>query len=238
MANTSFSTINPDFARLNRAGLRVSGLSKAFNTQEGPVPVISDVSFHLPAGTAMALTGDSGSGKSTLLHLIAGLEQPDTGTVEVDHHTITGQPDAVKAALRRDAIGLVFQQFNLIPSLTVRDNLAFQARLARRFDEAPLQRLARDLGLQALLNRFPEHLSGGQQQRVAIGRAILAKPTLILADEPTGNLDESTGDQVFDLLLRGSTDVGSSLVLVTHSDRLARRLDQRWHLHNGGLQRL
>ncbi|MFN6979580.1 MAG: ABC transporter ATP-binding protein, partial [Gemmobacter sp.] len=141
-----------------------------------------------------------------------------------------------RAALRRVKVGLVFQQFNLIPSLTAGANLAFQARLAGRHDAARCGHLANRLGIAALLDRYPEQLSGGQQQRVAIGRALAARPQLILADEPTGNLDEATGDAVLDLLLEGVAEAGAALLMVTHSPRLAARLGGRVHLAGGRFQ--
>ena len=144
--------------------------------------------------------------------------------------------DAQLAALRRGTIGLVFQQFNLIPSLTVAQNLAFHARLAGRLDSVWNEELSERLGLSACLNRYPEQLSGGQQQRLAIGRTLAARPDLILADEPTGNLDEDTGDAVIDLMLQLVADVKAGFILVTHSTRLAGLLERRLHLTHGGLQ--
>ena len=215
--------------------LRIDDLRKGFATAEGRVEVLRGVSLVLQAGRSLALTGESGSGKSTLLHLVAGLEVPDGGRIEVAGRDIAGLGDAGRAALRRDTLGIVFQQFNLIPSLTVGANLAFQARLAGRDDPAALAPMAQRLGLDELLGRYPEQLSGGQQQRVAIGRALLARPALVLADEPTGNLDESTGDSVFDLMLGLVADAGAALLLVTHSERLAARCDDRLHLRAGQL---
>ena len=148
---------------------------------------------------------------------------------------VSALPDAGRAALRREAIGLVFQQFNLIPSLDVAGNLAFQARLAGRLDPAWQTELTARLGLEALLARYPEQLSGGQQQRVAIGRALAGRPGLILADEPTGNLDEATGDAVMALLLELVAATGASLLLVTHSPRLAALADERATLRAGRL---
>jgi putative ABC transport system ATP-binding protein len=186
-------------------------------------------------GRSLALTGESGSGKSTLLHLVAGLDRADAGAIRIDGQDVTTLADAPRARLRREAIGLVFQQFNLIPSLDVRANLAFQARLARRLDPAWQAELTARLGLESLLARYPEELSGGQQQRVAIGRALAPRPPLILADEPTGSLDEATGDAVIALLLALVRDAGASLLLVTHSARLADLLDARATLRAGRL---
>ena len=216
--------------------LVASGVTKTYRTEDEAVRVLDGVDLTLAAGESLALTGESGSGKSTLLHLVAGLDSPDTGSLVVDGTDMAQATDAQRAALRRDGVGLVFQQFNLIPSLDIAANLAFQARLAGRYDAAWAHELAQVLGLEPLLQRYPEQLSGGQQQRVAIGRALAARPRLVLADEPTGNLDETTGDAVMALLLRLVAQTGAGLLMVTHSPRLAARLDRRVHLSDGRLQ--
>jgi putative ABC transport system ATP-binding protein len=197
--------------------------------------VLRGVSLALAPGRSLALTGESGSGKSTLLHLIAGLDAVDAGSIAIAGDEITALGDPARAELRRRAIGLVFQQFNLIPSLDVGANLAFQARLAGRHDSAAVARLAARLGLDGLAGRYPEQLSGGQQQRVAIGRALAAGPRLILADEPTGNLDEATGDAVLALMRELVAEAGAALLMATHSARLAARLDAVARLHGGRL---
>ena len=206
-------------------------LTKRFPGSE--TPVLNGASLTVAAGEVVALTGESGSGKSTLLHIVAGLEPADEGQVELDGTDVTALDDAGLAALRRGTIGLIFQQFNLIPSLTVGQNLGFQARLAGRDFGHRLDALAQSRGLQDHLNKYPEDLSGGQQQRVAIGRALAAQPKLLLADEPTGNLDEATAQTVFDLLLTQTRSAGAGLLLVTHSTRLAERADRRLHLSAG-----
>ena len=213
--------------------LHATDVSKSFETGEGPLQVLRGVSLSLTAGTSLALTGESGSGKSTLLYLIGGLDVPDAGHIRIAGTDIAGLDDPGRAALRRGTVGVVFQQFNLIPSLDVAANLAFHARLSRRHDAAWTAHLAERLGLSAPLSRFPEQLSGGQQQRVAIGRTLAAKPELVLADEPTGNLDEATGDAVMDLLLELVSETGAGLLMVTHSMRLAARLDRQVGLRAG-----
>ncbi len=213
--------------------LAVSDLDKSYTSAGERVAVLRGVSLTLAAGQSLALTGESGSGKSTLLHLVAGLDAADAGSIRLAGTEIAGLDDAGRARLRRHRIGLVFQQFNLIPSLTVAANLAFQARLAGRHDPARLADLAERLGLAGFLGRYPEQLSGGQQQRVAIGRTLAAQPSLVLADEPTGNLDETTGDGVLDLMLELVRDAGAALLMVTHSPRLAARCDRRLHLMAG-----
>ena len=215
--------------------LEVQDVRKSYQSAEGPVNVLAGVSLGLAAGESLALTGESGSGKSTLLHLVAGLDAADAGRIALDGVALEGLDDAGRARLRRDRIGLVFQQFNLIPSLDLGANLAFQARLAGRHDRDWCAHLARALGLEGVLSRYPEQLSGGQQQRVAIGRALAGRPTLILADEPTGNLDEATGDAVMALMLGLVAQAGAALLMVTHSERLAARLDRRLHLRAGRL---
>ncbi|SOC05227.1 putative ABC transport system ATP-binding protein [Rhodobacter sp. JA431] len=195
--------------------------------------VLRGVSVQVQPGEMLALTGESGSGKSTLLHLAGGLDVADAGRVLVAGQDLTGLTDAGRAALRRTTVGVIFQQFNLIPSLDVADNIAFQARLAGRHDPARAAGLAERLGLAAQLRKYPEQLSGGQQQRVAIARTLAAAPRLVLADEPTGNLDEATADAVFDLLCDLVRETGAGLVLVTHSERLAARLPRRLHLQAG-----
>lgn len=215
--------------------LSVQRLKKNFATNDAPVVVLDDVSFDLEAGDVVALTGESGSGKSTLLHIVGGLEPSDDGAIFFQGDDITTLDDTRRASLRRTDIGIVFQQFNLIPSLTVRQNLVFQARLSERADAVDVASLAASLGLDDQLDKFPEDLSGGQQQRVAIGRAIAAKPRLVLADEPTGNLDEATGQAVFELLVRLARDTGAGLLIATHSQRLAEAADRRLHLTRGKL---
>ena len=211
--------------------LSVRDLRKSYDSEAGAAEVLRGLSFDLPAGGTMALTGESGSGKSTALNLVAGLDTPDGGSVWIDGVDLASMDDSGRAAFRRDAVGLVFQQFNLIPSLTVAGNLTFQARL-KGLEPRP-EALARRLGLAEHLAKYPEQLSGGQQQRVAIGRALAAEPRLILADEPTGNLDEATGTAVMDLMLELVAETDAALLLVTHSMALAARLDRRLHLSSG-----
>ncbi len=208
-------------------------VSKSYETAEGPLKVLQNIDLTLDAGKSLALTGESGSGKSTLLHLVAGLDSPDAGRIEVAGEDIAGLNDAGRAALRRGVVGLIFQQFNLIPSLDVAANLAFHARLSNRHDPKWQVELTERLGLGDLHRRYPEQLSGGQQQRVAIGRTLAARPKLVLADEPTGNLDEATGDAVLALMQALVADTGAALLMVTHSTRLAGRLDARVHLTAG-----
>ena len=213
--------------------LTVRDITKTYAGAEGPVQVLRGVSLDLDAGQTLALTGESGSGKSTLLHLIGGLDAPDSGQITLDGTALAGLDDNGRAALRRGRVGVVFQQFNLIPSLTVAANIAFQARLAGVHDAVWAATLAQRIGLTPHLAKYPEQLSGGQQQRVAIARTLCARPRLVLADEPTGNLDEATADTVLGLMLELVAETGAGLLMVTHSERLASRMQRRLHLKSG-----
>ncbi len=220
-------------ATVDHIVLEVSNLTKSYRSAGEQIEVLRGVNLAVAAGERVALTGESGSGKSTLLHLIAGLDHADGGDIRLDDISVSSLSDAGRAALRRDRLGLVFQQFNLIPSLNVRDNLAFQSRIAGRHDAVWQAELVERLGLGALLHRYPEQLSGGQQQRVAIGRALAIKPLLLLADEPTGNLDEATADEVLALTRDLVARTGCGFLMVTHSARLAATLDRQVHLSAG-----
>ena len=213
--------------------LDVTGLTKSYRAAGEEIAVLRGVDLSVRAGESVALTGESGSGKSTLLHLIAGLDAADGGTIRLDNALVSELSDAGRAELRRDRLGLVFQQFNLIPSLSVEDNLVFQARIAGKHDPDWHRELVERLGLSNFLKRYPEQLSGGQQQRVAIGRALATKPLLLLADEPTGNLDENTADEVLALARDLVARSGCGFLMVTHSARLAATLDRQVNLHNG-----
>ncbi|NKJ93010.1 ATP-binding cassette domain-containing protein [Rhizobium leguminosarum bv. viciae] len=213
--------------------LALSGVRKSYTTAEGLIEILKGVDLQVASGESVALTGESGSGKSTLLHLAACLDRADSGSIVMNGRDIRQLNENECAHYRRTQVGLVFQQFNLIPSLTVAANISFHAKLADRFDPAWEMELIGKLGLRDYISRYPEQLSGGQQQRVAIGRTLAARPPLILADEPTGNLDEQTGDRVLDLMVSLSRTAGSALLLVTHSARLAGRLDRIVVLRGG-----
>jgi len=215
--------------------LEIEALTKSYPGPEGPVPVLRGASLSLDAGQTLALTGESGSGKSTLLHLVGGLDTADGGRIRIDGQDVAALDDRGRAALRRGTVGIVFQQFNLIPSLTVAANIAFHARLAGRGDAARAARLAEVLGLTAQLEKYPEQLSGGQQQRVAIARTLAARPKLVLADEPTGNLDEGTAATVLGQMLDLVAETGAALMMVTHSPALAARMGRQVHLSRGRL---
>ncbi len=232
---TQSATTTPSHERARKPLLRVVGVKKNYATPQGALEILKGVDFSLEAGASLALMGESGSGKSTLLHLIGALDQADAGDIFLDGAGLATLGESGRAALRRETLGIVFQQFNLIPSLTVADNLAFQARIAGRFDANWQGELTRRLGLAELVARYPEQLSGGQQQRVAVGRALASRPRLLLADEPTGNLDEATGDAVLKLALELVAATGCAFLMATHSARLAARLGRRGLLSGGGL---
>jgi|TARA_B100000700_G_scaffold218303_1_gene240150 putative ABC transport system ATP-binding protein len=215
--------------------LEMRDIRKAYVTPQGPLPVLDGVDLSLAAGASLALMGESGSGKSTLLHLAAGLDTPDSGEISLDGQRLSAASEPARAGLRRTRLGLVFQQFHLVPSLSVADNLTLQARLAGRETPDWSGELLTRLGLAEMADRYPEQLSGGQQQRLAIGRALAGRPALLLADEPTGNLDEASAETVLTLLLELVRDSGCALLMVTHSTRVAGRLERRRTLSHGRL---
>ena len=215
--------------------LELKDITKSFSGVDGDVEVLRGVSLGLDAGETLALTGESGSGKSTILHISAGLEVPDGGSLHLEGVEINELSEAERANLRRSEVGIVFQQFNLIPSLTVEANIGFQASLAGRRDKTFESELVEELGLADQLKKYPESLSGGQQQRVAIARALAVRPKLLLADEPTGNLDESTASAVLTAMLELVGRTGAALMVVTHSAALAEKMDRRVRLKGGVL---
>ena len=215
--------------------LELKDITKSFSGVDGDVEVLRGVSLGLDAGQTLALIGESGSGKSTILHISAGLEVPDGGSLHLEGVEINELSEAERANLRRSEVGIVFQQFNLIPSLTVEANIGFQASLAGRRDKTFESELVEELGLADQLKKYPESLSGGQQQRVAIARALAVRPKLLLADEPTGNLDESTASAVLTAMLDLVGRTGAALMVVTHSAALAEKMDRRVRLKGGVL---
>jgi putative ABC transport system ATP-binding protein len=215
--------------------LSIKNLCKSYHYADTRQSVLEQLEFDMAESTSVALLGESGSGKSTLLHLIAGLDRVDQGQIHFDGHAIHTAREAQLAELRRSRLSLVFQQFHLISTLTVLDNIRFQAALCGRFDPAYEAELIDRLGLAEQTAKYPQQLSRGQQQRVAIARALLHKPLLVLADEPTGNLDESSSLEVMGLFSDLVKRAGSSLLMVTHSRSMANFMDRRVWLHNGKL---
>jgi putative ABC transport system ATP-binding protein len=201
-----------------------------------PVDVLSRVSLEIPARQFVAIAGPSGSGKSTLLGLIAGLDRPTAGHIRVAGVPVTELSENGLATFRRDTIGYVFQSFHLIPTLTAVENVAIPLELAGERDAADRARsLLADVGLAERAHHYPVQLSGGEQQRVAVARAVARRPPVLLADEPTGNLDSATGKQIIDLLLGLNRRLGSTLVLVTHDPALAAHADRTITLRDGCL---
>jgi len=215
--------------------LAINKLYKSYQYAEVRQSVLRGLDFRMDAGSSIALLGESGSGKSTLLHLIAGLDRPDSGQILFAEEPVHDASESALAELRRQRMSLVFQQFHLISTLTVIDNIRFQAALCRRFDPDYETELVERLGLVDQLDKYPFQLSRGQQQRVAIARALLHKPELVLADEPTGNLDETSSLEVIGLFSDLVKRAGSSLLMVTHSRAMAGFMDRRVNLHNGGI---
>ena len=222
-----------DAVKHTHAGpLQISDLAKCY----GQAPVFAQVTLNLAAGEFVAIVGDSGVGKSTLLNCMAGLDQWDAGTVVLQGQRLDGLSDDQRAMLRRQHVGFVFQAFHVLPHLDVAQNVALPLMLLDQRDESRVDAMLTAVGLQGLGQRLPQQLSGGQLQRVAIARALVHKPALLLADEPTGNLDPRTAAVVMDALTAQTRLQGSALVLVTHSQQAAERADRVLRLTANGLE--
>ncbi len=220
--------------------LRLERLSKAYQEAGKQHTILQDVTANFDQGEFTAILGKSGSGKTTLLNLISGIDRADQGEIYLDHQRLTGLNDLQRTLFRRRSIGFIFQFFNLIPTLTVWENVALPLELNNRLDKPGRQRaldLLNEVGLGDRLKAFPDRLSGGEQQRVAIARALVHDPLVLLADEPTGNLDAETGRAVMGLLDRLTRKVGKNLVLVTHSNEAAAYSDRVLVLRAGQLVR-
>jgi len=221
-----------------RTLLSVEGLRKSYTSAEVRQEVFNDLDLQISSGEIVALLGASGSGKTTLLNLISGIDSPDRGRVMVDGIDLNEQKEPQRTLIRREQMGFVFQFFNLIPTLTVAENIAMPLEL-NRCPAAEQRQTATDLlkqiGLAHTADRYPETLSGGEQQRVAIARALAHRPRLLLADEPTGNLDEQTGDEIMELLVGLVREQQTAVLLVTHSSRIAKRADRVLRLSLGRL---
>ena len=211
--------------------LRVQNLGKHY----GSTPVFANVQFAVAPGEFVAIVGDSGVGKSTLLNCLAGLDTWDTGSITHGTTDLGQLDDTARALWRRAQVGFVFQAFHVLPHLDVAQNVALPLMLLGQSDAARVQHMLAAVGLEGLGERLPQQLSGGQLQRVAIARALVHRPALLLADEPTGNLDPTTATRVMDLLLAQTREHGASLVLVTHSDAAAARADRVLRLTASGI---
>ena len=219
--------------------LKVTGLNKSFEVAGNSQPVLQDLNLEIARGEILMLLGPSGSGKSSLLNLLAGVDQPDSGQIRILNQNMTTLDEAGRTRFRREHIGVVYQFFNLIPTLTAMENILLPLSLNGRLAERPQaeQQLAL-MGLADKQDRFPEQLSGGEQQRVAICRALVHKPALLLADEPTGSLDNDTADQVLALMLEKIRQEQMTLIMVTHSDALIEHADRVLRLHRGVLEQV
>ena len=216
---------------MNAAGLRIDRVGKRY----GESIVFSNVSLDVAPGEFVAIIGESGVGNSTLLNCMAGLDSWDEGTVTLNGIDLGAMSDDERARLRRRHVGFVFQAFHVLPHLDVAQNVALPLLLLNDADDARVQALLDAVGLAGLGRRLPQQLSGGQLQRVAIARALVHRPGLLLADEPTGNLDPATAAKVMDALIAQTREHGASLVLVTHSEAAAARADRRLHLSANGI---
>ncbi len=222
---------------MNESGavvLRASEASKRVDTTAGQLTILENISLDLKRGESLAIVGESGSGKTTLLSLLAGLDTPSTGEIELFGSPLAGLDEDRRAALRLGRVGFVFQAFHLLPSFTALENVAAPLELAGIDDALARARIALDrVGLSHRLGHLPRQLSGGEQQRVALARAFAVNPTLLFADEPTGNLDQQTGTRICDILFELNAASATSLVLVTHDPRLAARCSRQIRLESG-----
>lgn len=214
--------------------LRVENLTKVYGKGTTKVVALDNVSFSVEKGEFVAIVGASGSGKSTLLHLIGGVDRPTSGKVYIDGKDIYNLNDDKLAIFRRRQVGLIYQFYNLIPILTVEENITLPLSLDNR--EVPkqdLKELINLLGLESRKNHLPNELSGGQQQRTSIGRALITRPAIILADEPTGNLDSKNSDEIVDLLRKSNKDYKQTIIMITHNMELAEKADRIIKLEDG-----
>ncbi len=215
----------------------VSALGKVVPSGDGTLTILHEISFAVTSGEAVAIVGASGSGKSTLLGLMAGLDLPSSGSVRLGGQDLAALDEDGRAALRGRLLGFVFQSFQLLPALTALENAMLPLELAGRADaRATAEAMLARVGLAARLGHYPKHLSGGEQQRVALARAFATRPQLLLADEPTGNLDAATGAQVIDLMFDMNAEAGTTLILVTHDEALAHRCGRTLRLAGGRLE--
>ena len=216
--------------------IKVSQLLKTVPTADGELTILRGIDLDIPAGASAAIVGASGSGKSTLLGLLAGMDVASGGEVWLDGVCLSALDEDERARLRAEKVGFVFQSFQLLPALTARENVMLPLELAGVSDAAQIaERFLAEVGLQDRLEHYPTTLSGGEQQRVAIARAFAREPAVLFADEPTGNLDTRTGERIVDLLFELNARASTTLVLVTHDERLAQRCDHRFSMTAGEL---
>ena len=219
--------------------IKVNQLLKTVSTADGDLDILRGIDLEIAAGTSAAIVGASGSGKSTLLGLLAGMDVASGGEIMLDGEQLGNLDEDQRARVRAEKVGFVFQSFQLLPALTARENGMLPLELSGRKDAGDVaNRLLGEVGLAGRLDHYPTTLSGGEQQRVAIARAFVSEPKILFADEPTGNLDTRTGERIIDLLFRLNAGAGTTLVLVTHDERLARRCDVRFAMDAGELRSL
>ena len=218
--------------------LRVEHLSKVYGNGEGLVKALDDVSFSVEKGEFVAIIGPSGSGKSTLLHILGGVDRPTAGKVFVDNEDVYAKTDDQLAIFRRRQVGLIYQFYNLIPVLNVTENITLPLLLdSQKVNEGRLEELFQILGLEGRKNHLPNQLSGGQQQRVSIGRALINAPALVLADEPTGNLDSRNSQEIVELLKYSNQKYRQTLLIITHDERIAMQADRIIAIEDGRIAR-
>ena len=218
--------------------LRVENLTKIYGKDAARVVALDHVSFSVEKGEFVAIVGESGSGKSTLLHLIGGVDRPTDGKVFIDGKDIFSFDDDKLAIFRRRQVGLIYQFYNLIPILNVEENIILPLSLDNRtVDKETLDNLLKMLGLDNRRTHLPNELSGGQQQRTSIGRALITNPTLILADEPTGNLDSKSSDEIVALLKKSNKELGQTIIMITHNPEIARIADRIIKIEDGRIAR-
>ena len=218
--------------------LRVENLSKIYGSGENEVRALDGVSFSVEKGQFLAIIGPSGSGKSTLLHILGGVDRPTSGKVFLEGQDVFEQDENHLAIFRRRQVGLIYQFYNLIPVLNVRDNITLPVLLdGRKVDEERLSELIRELNLSDRENHLPNQLSGGQQQRVSIGRALMNAPALLLADEPTGNLDSRNSQEIVALLKKANRQYAQTLIVITHDENIALQADRIISLEDGRIVR-
>lgn len=214
--------------------LRVENLTKVYGSGTTKVIALDDVSFSVEKGEFVAIVGASGSGKSTLLHLIGGVDRPTSGKVFIDGKNIYNYDDDKLAIFRRRQVGLIYQFYNLIPILNVVENITLPLDLDnRKADSEYLNQLIKLLGLENRKNHLPNELSGGQQQRTSIGRALITNPTIILADEPTGNLDSKSSDEIMELLKKSNKEYKQTIIMITHNMEIAKCADRIIQIEDG-----
>ena len=222
--------------RLLNPAIEINHLSKVVDTVDGPLTILHDISFSVANGESLAIVGASGSGKSTLLGLMAGLDAPSSGSVFLMGQDISSASEDLRAKIRSQYVGFVFQSFQLLPHLTALENVMLPAELnGLKLAKEGALRCLDQVGLSERINHFPKTLSGGEQQRVALARAFIMKPAILFADEPTGSLDEASGKRVIELLFELNRANQSTLILVTHDQALANRCQRQLHLQGGRL---